>query len=209
MYDAAVGRFTGVDPIADRFAWVSTYNYAENELVANIDLHGLQRYKPDMKEIEKPSDLISSKMLHNLKEGVKTVLIEFKETVGSLIQETLPEQGHPEPEEFHDSGDKVPGGTEVMTGNDELNSSGTSETADSENGAKEIVDEVLAPGGSMMNKAASKSSQVSKAMDNLGRALDNAQKVKGKANSGERDTIKNEKGRYYNLLITKPKKENE
>ena len=41
-YDAAVGRFVGVDPIADRFAWVSTYNYAENSPVANIDLHGLQ-----------------------------------------------------------------------------------------------------------------------------------------------------------------------
>jgi RHS repeat-associated protein len=24
-YDAAVGRFTGVDPIADKFAWVTTY----------------------------------------------------------------------------------------------------------------------------------------------------------------------------------------
>ncbi|MFM9951077.1 MAG: RHS repeat domain-containing protein, partial [Saprospiraceae bacterium] len=41
-YDAAVGRFWGVDPIADRFAHASVYNYAENEPVANIDLHGLQ-----------------------------------------------------------------------------------------------------------------------------------------------------------------------
>jgi uncharacterized protein RhaS with RHS repeats len=43
-YDAAIGRFTGVDPIADEFAWVNTYNYAENEPVANIDLHGLQKW---------------------------------------------------------------------------------------------------------------------------------------------------------------------
>ena len=42
-YDPAVGRFTGVDPIAEEFPWVSTYNYAENEPVANIDLHGLQK----------------------------------------------------------------------------------------------------------------------------------------------------------------------
>ena len=42
-YDAAIGRFTGVDPIADDFPWVSTYNYAENEPIANIDLHGLQK----------------------------------------------------------------------------------------------------------------------------------------------------------------------
>jgi len=37
-----VGRFTGVDPIAGEFAHVSTYNYASNDPVKNIDLHGLQ-----------------------------------------------------------------------------------------------------------------------------------------------------------------------
>jgi len=42
FYDPAIARFTGVDPIADQFAWVSPYNYAENEPIANIDLHGLQ-----------------------------------------------------------------------------------------------------------------------------------------------------------------------
>ena len=44
-YDPAVGRFTGVDPSAEEFPWVSTYNYAENEPVANIDLHGLQKVR--------------------------------------------------------------------------------------------------------------------------------------------------------------------
>jgi RHS repeat-associated protein len=43
-YDAGIGRFTGVYPISDRFPWVSTYNYAENEPIANIDLWGLQKY---------------------------------------------------------------------------------------------------------------------------------------------------------------------
>ncbi len=47
MYDPAIGRFTGVDPISDQFAWVSTYNYAENEPIAHIDLHGLQKSKPN------------------------------------------------------------------------------------------------------------------------------------------------------------------
>ncbi len=42
MYDPAIGRFTGVDPISDRFASLSTYNYASNSPIANIDLHGLQ-----------------------------------------------------------------------------------------------------------------------------------------------------------------------
>ena len=45
FYDPAIGRFPGVDPIAEKFAWVSVYNYAENEPVANIDLHGLQKLR--------------------------------------------------------------------------------------------------------------------------------------------------------------------
>jgi RHS repeat-associated protein len=44
MFDPVIARFTGVDPISDQFAWVSTYNYAENEPIANIDLHGLQKF---------------------------------------------------------------------------------------------------------------------------------------------------------------------
>jgi len=43
-YDPAIGRFTGVDPIADEFAWVNEFNYAENSPIANVDLWGLQRY---------------------------------------------------------------------------------------------------------------------------------------------------------------------
>lgn len=42
MYDSSIGRFTGVDPIADKFAFVSGFNYAENRPVSGIDLHGLQ-----------------------------------------------------------------------------------------------------------------------------------------------------------------------
>jgi RHS repeat-associated protein len=42
-YDPSIGRFTGVDPIADQFAFVSSYNYAENEPVNNRDLWGLQK----------------------------------------------------------------------------------------------------------------------------------------------------------------------
>lgn len=33
-----------MDPIADQFAWVSVYNYAENSPIGNIDLHGLQKF---------------------------------------------------------------------------------------------------------------------------------------------------------------------
>jgi RHS repeat-associated protein len=45
-YDPVICRFTGVDPIADQFPHVSVYNYAENEPIAHIDLHGLQKANP-------------------------------------------------------------------------------------------------------------------------------------------------------------------
>ena len=44
MYDPAIGRFIGVDPIADEFPWVNPFNYAENSPIANIDLWGLQKF---------------------------------------------------------------------------------------------------------------------------------------------------------------------
>ncbi len=44
MYDPVLGRFPSIDPKAEEFAWVSTYNYAENEPIANIDLWGLQKF---------------------------------------------------------------------------------------------------------------------------------------------------------------------
>jgi len=41
-YDPQIARFTGVDPIADQFPHLSTYNYASNDPITNVDLHGLQ-----------------------------------------------------------------------------------------------------------------------------------------------------------------------
>jgi len=43
-YDAELGRFPSLDPIADRFPFVSPFNYAENMPTIAIDLHGLQAY---------------------------------------------------------------------------------------------------------------------------------------------------------------------
>ncbi|MCK5136389.1 MAG: hypothetical protein KAR19_11425 [Bacteroidales bacterium] len=47
-YDPALGRFTGLDPIAEEFYHVSPYNYAENSPIANIDLWGLQAWSIHM-----------------------------------------------------------------------------------------------------------------------------------------------------------------
>ena len=48
FYDPSICRFTGVDPIAADFAHVSSYNYAENDPIKNIDLWGLQGIRADM-----------------------------------------------------------------------------------------------------------------------------------------------------------------
>lgn len=45
FYDSALGRFTGIDPIAQKFAHLSPYNYASNNPILNIDLWGLQGVK--------------------------------------------------------------------------------------------------------------------------------------------------------------------
>ncbi|MEM9547715.1 MAG: hypothetical protein AAGA77_17165 [Bacteroidota bacterium] len=42
MYDPAIARFTSVDPIAEEFAQLSTFNYVDNSPNSNIDLHGLR-----------------------------------------------------------------------------------------------------------------------------------------------------------------------
>ncbi len=52
FYDAVIGRFSGVDPLAEKFAHVTTYNYAENEPIANIDLWGLQKFSAIINDVK-------------------------------------------------------------------------------------------------------------------------------------------------------------
>jgi len=42
FYDPVISRFPSLDPLADKFYWVSPYNYAENRPIDGIDLWGLQ-----------------------------------------------------------------------------------------------------------------------------------------------------------------------
>lgn len=74
LYDPVLGRFPSIDPIADKFPHVSTYNYAENDPVANIDLHGLQKWgmqighekmKQHFRENGKPGELEEYEKAYN------------------------------------------------------------------------------------------------------------------------------------------------
>ena len=42
-YDYQLGRFLCTDSLADKFVWVSPYNYAENSPISNVDFWGLQK----------------------------------------------------------------------------------------------------------------------------------------------------------------------
>ncbi|WP_370583482.1 RHS repeat-associated core domain-containing protein [Pedobacter sp. ASV12] len=42
FYDPVVGRFIVIDPVAEHFPWMTSYQYASNDPVRNIDLDGLE-----------------------------------------------------------------------------------------------------------------------------------------------------------------------
>lgn len=41
-YMPDIGRFLGADPLAEKFPWLTTYQYGSNNPVLNIDLDGLE-----------------------------------------------------------------------------------------------------------------------------------------------------------------------
>jgi len=96
-YDAAIGRFTGVDPISDQFANLSTYNYASNSPILNIDLWGLQGVNFNNGDVNRminffstnasstnPQDCITC---HNT--GMRTLLNDNTIRVGSQADLTI------------------------------------------------------------------------------------------------------------------------
>ncbi|WP_228450442.1 HNH/ENDO VII family nuclease, partial [Chryseobacterium rhizosphaerae] len=53
-YDAAMGRFFNVDPLSEKYAYQSHYNFSENRVVDNVELEGLEgedfRFRMAMKQ---------------------------------------------------------------------------------------------------------------------------------------------------------------
>ena len=88
-------RFQFVDPISDKFPWVSTYNYAENEPIANIDLHGLQKVRYAHQEfqarVKNFSDRVESKIVNSsnsVKAGLNTVKNKINQ-VGNYLYDNV------------------------------------------------------------------------------------------------------------------------
>jgi RHS repeat-associated protein len=49
-YNAAIGRWNGVDPLAGRYAYESPYNYAGNNPISNIDIEGKYKLPADFQQ---------------------------------------------------------------------------------------------------------------------------------------------------------------
>ena len=75
FYDPNIARFTGVDPIADQFAFVSVFNYAENNPIGFIDLHGLQQQRSSY------SSVVSNTLVYDPNTGNEFNIVQHSETV--------------------------------------------------------------------------------------------------------------------------------
>ena len=52
FYDPTIGRFSTMDPLADKFPSMTSYQYASNNPVVCIDLDGMEGYKTTTKEVQ-------------------------------------------------------------------------------------------------------------------------------------------------------------
>ena len=52
FYDAVLGRFYSIDPLANKFPFLSTYQYASNNPAVCIDLDGMEGYKFTTKNVQ-------------------------------------------------------------------------------------------------------------------------------------------------------------
>lgn len=81
MYDPQLGRFICLDPIADKFVWVSAYNYAENSPISNNDLWGLQAVPfMLMTEWQLFKASVKSHFTPNVKQSVTNIITGQKTT---------------------------------------------------------------------------------------------------------------------------------
>jgi RHS repeat-associated protein len=68
IYDPRLGKFLSVDPLTKQYPWLSTYHYASNSPIANVDLDGLEtQYAADGRVVFGPwaKDPVKGGWLYN------------------------------------------------------------------------------------------------------------------------------------------------
>ena len=79
MYDARIGRFLSIDPLASKYPWNSPYAFSENRVLDGVELEGLEYLDSDDARIEVVSGAVKFKYsnFHNftmarLEQGVSS-----------------------------------------------------------------------------------------------------------------------------------------
>ncbi|MEM8524808.1 MAG: DUF6443 domain-containing protein [Bacteroidota bacterium] len=151
LYDASIARFSSVDPIAEQFAFVSPFNYAENEPVGHVDLWGLQKADPDDNFVpasERPKNYeegYEEWVANNPDATIVQTLRERLYTAGQFFGFALPSarvlKGASVVDDLARSGDDI-----IASADDVLSGLTKTETGIA-NTAKEIVDSELFKAG--------------------------------------------------------------
>jgi hypothetical protein len=123
--------------------------------------------------------------------GIEAGVNEFN-NLGRKVLDFFPDQGHTHAEGFHDSGDTQPSGSEVLTGKDDLNAAGVSDTPVAEKEAVNIIDGMFQSGGGMLGTAVNKTNAMNIFIYNTSQAVDKAREVgenyESEINPSQKDT---------------------
>ena len=149
--------FAGVNPLADQFPGYSRYHYVHGDPVNLVDptgMHGIpsevQRQQLADGERKRREERVGPEEPEGkccdfggaAQELVKVVSETYAEAAGTLIRVVLgkiPDEGLPSAEDFHDSGDSQPSGSENFS-TMEKNSNGVVDSPDATKGADNMVE---------------------------------------------------------------------
>ncbi|MFZ1704845.1 MAG: RHS repeat-associated core domain-containing protein, partial [Saprospiraceae bacterium] len=85
FFDPVLGRFVCTDPISDQFPSLSTYNYASNNPILNIDLHGLQGVPYQaITDIKQTLSNTAATLQRNVSNAIEYTRKEVAPVVGSV-----------------------------------------------------------------------------------------------------------------------------
>ena len=118
MYDARIGRFLSIDPLAGKYPWNSPYAFSENRVIDGVELEGLEHLDSDESRVELRDGALHIKLanvgnflyFHGLKthSGVytdnygreivsthRTLLIDYSHPASGLVNEGVVVEGDP------------------------------------------------------------------------------------------------------------------